>query len=199
MKFVNATHQSKRKIISKKAKRIISRIPRGFTIAVMDESIFIHESLVRRKMWTADRIRPIVTMTGSHQKTSVFGTLSMNGRQLFRQYDFFNQYTFLHYLIQVQKKFGKLILFIDRARQHHRSIIVREHIEQNKDVLKVIYFPKGSSEFNAVEECWRQGKYNLLVSKYYPKFEDFRNVIANYYRTRRFKLNIVKYLSRIVN
>lgn len=165
----------------------------------MDESIFIHESLVRRKMWTADRIRPIVTMTGSHQKTSVFGTLSMNGRQLFRQYDFFNQYTFLHYLIQVQKKFGKLILFIDRARQHHRSIIVREHIEQNKDVLKVIYFPKGSSEFNAIEECWRQGKYDLLVSKYYPKFEDFRNVIANYYRTRRFKLNIVKYLSRIVN
>ena len=165
----------------------------------MDESIFIHESLVRRKMWTADRIRPIVTMTGSHQKTSVFGTLSMNGRQLFRQYDFFNQYTFLHYLIQVQKKFGKLILFIDRARQHHRSIIVREHIEQNKDVLKVIYFPKGSSEFNAVEECWRQGKYDLLVSNYYPKFEDFRNVIANYYRTRRFKLNIVKYLSRIVN
>jgi transposase len=150
-------------------------------------------------MWTADRIRPIVTMTGSHQKTSVFGTLSMNGRQLFRQYDFFNQYTFLHYLIQVQKKFGKLILFIDRARQHHRSIIVREHIEQNKDVLKVIYFPKGSSEFNAVEECWRHGKYDLLVSKYYPKFEDFRNVIANYYRTRHFKLNIVKYLSRIVN
>lgn len=165
----------------------------------MDESIFIHESLVRRKMWTADRIRPIVTMTGSHQKTSVFGTLSMNGRQLFRQYDFFNQYTFLHYLIQVQKKFGKLILFIDRARQHHRSIIVREYMEQNKDVLKVIYFPKGSSELNAVEECWRQGKYDLLVSKYYPKFEDFRNVIANYYRTRRFKLNIVKYLSRIVN
>ena len=165
----------------------------------MDESIFIHDSLVRRKMWTADRIRPIVTMTGSHQKTSVFGTLSMNGRQLFRQYDFFNQYTFLHYLIQVQKKFGKLILFIDRARQHHRSIIVREHIEQNKVVLKVIYFPKGSSEFNAVEECWRHGKYDLLVSNYYPKFEDFRNVIANYYRTRRFKLNIVKYLSRIVN
>ena len=46
--------------------------------------------------------------------------------------------------------------------------MVREYIKQNKDVLKVIYFPKGSSEFNAIEECWRQGKYNLLVSKYYP-------------------------------
>ena len=123
----------------------------------------------------------------------------MNGGRLFRQYDFFNQYTFLHYLIQVQKKFGKLILFIDRARQpspvHHSK---RTHKAKQRCSESNI-FPKGSSEFNAVEECWRQGKYNLLVSKYYPKFEDFRNVIANYYRTRRFKLNIVKYLYRIVN
>jgi transposase len=96
----------------------------------------------------------------------------------------------------MQKKFGKLILFIDRARQHHRSIMVREYIKQNKDVLKVIYFPKGSSEFNAIEECWRQGKYNLLVSKYYPKFVNLTNVISNYYRTRRFKLDILKYLFR---
>jgi len=99
----------------------------------------------------------------------------------------------------MQKRFGKLILFIDRAHQHYRSKMVREYIKQSKDSLKVIYFPKGSSEFNAIEECWRQGKYDLLVSKYYPKFEYFRQVIANYYRTRCFKLNIVKYLSRIVN
>lgn len=154
-------------------------------------------------MWTANRVRPVVTMTGSHQRTCVFGTLCIDGgggggggRQLFRQYESFNQYTFMDYLKQVQKKFGKLILFIDRARQHHRSIMVKEYIKQNKDVLKVIYFPKASPEFNAIEECWRQGKYDLLVSSYYPKFENFKRVIANYYRTRRFKLDIVKYLSR---
>jgi transposase len=147
-------------------------------------------------MWTADRIRPVVTMTGSHRKTCVFGTLCIDGRQFFRQYDSFNQYAFLDYLKQVQKKFGKLVLFIDRARQHHRSSIVKEYMKQNKDVLKVIYFPKGSPEFNAIEECWRQGKYDLLVSRYYPKFDDFKQVIANYYRTRRFRLDIVKYLSR---
>ena len=150
-------------------------------------------------MWTAHRVRPIVTMTGSHQRSCVFGTLCMNGRQFFRQYESFNQYTFLDYLIQMQKKFGKLILFIDRARQHHRSIMVREYIKQNKDVLKVIYFPKGSSEFNAIEECWRHGKYNLLVSKYYPKFVNLTNAISNYYRTRRFKLDILKYLFRNVS
>lgn len=147
-------------------------------------------------MWTVDRVRPIVTMTGSHQRTCVFGTLCINGRQFFRQYESFNQYTFRDYLKQVQKKFGKLILFIDRASQHHRSVMIKEYMKQNKDVLKVIYFPKGSPEFNAIEECWRQGKYNLLVSRYYPKFDDFKHVIANYYRIRCFKLDIVKYLSR---
>ena len=150
-------------------------------------------------MWTANRVRPIVTMTGSHQRTCVFGTLCINGKQFFRQYESFDQYTFLDYLKQVQKKFGRLILFIDRARQHHRSIMIKEYIKQNKDVLKVIYFPKGSPEFNAIEECWRQGKYDLLVSRYYTKFDDFRHVIAKYYKRRRFKLDIVKYLSRNVS
>jgi transposase len=77
--------------------------------------------------------------------------------------------------------------------------MVKEYMKQNNDILKVIYFPKGSPEFNAIEECWRQGKYDLLVSKYYPRFEDFRHVIANYNRTRRFKLDITKYLSRDVS
>jgi transposase len=77
--------------------------------------------------------------------------------------------------------------------------MVKEYIKQCNDVLKAIYFPKGSPEFNAIEECWRQGKYDLLVSRYYPRFEDFRHVIASYYRTRRFKLDITKYLSRDVS
>ena len=68
-------------------------------------------------------MRPIVTMTGSHQKTCVFGTLTMEGKQLFRQYDVFNQYTFLDYLKQVKKRLGKVIMFTDRARQHQSKEI----------------------------------------------------------------------------
>jgi hypothetical protein len=71
--------------------------------------------------------------------------------------------------------------------------------ERQKRCIKSHIFPRGSSEFNAVEECWRQGKYDLLVSKYYPKFVNLRRAIANYYRTRRFKLDILKYLFRDVS
>ena len=125
----------------------------------------------------------------------MFGTLTMEGKQLFRQYDVFNQHSFLDYLKQVRKGLGKVIMFADRARQH-RSKKVQEYLEENKDAIRIVYLPKGSPEFNAVEECWRQGKCDLLVSKYYPKFTDLKSTISRYYRTRRFNLDVVKYLLR---
>jgi transposase len=65
--------------------------------------------------------------------------------------------------------------------------------------MKVEYLPKGSPEFNAVEECWRQGKDDLLISKYYPRLYNLKHDIANYYyRIKRFKLDIAKYLLRNV-
>ena len=82
----------------------------------------------RRRMWTPERMRPIVTVTGSHQKTCVFGTITIDGKQFFRQYDVFNQYAYLNYLKELQRKFRKLLLFIDRAAQHRSSIMIRKHL-----------------------------------------------------------------------
>ena len=93
------------------------------------------------------------------------------------------------------KKFGKCIIFVDRARPHC-SKITRKFLVENKDTIKLEYFPVGSPEFNAVEECWRQGKYNIL-SCYYDIFDSLKEAISRYYRTRKFNLNIVQYLARI--
>jgi hypothetical protein len=82
------------KRVQKKTREIISNIPKDFTIAE-DESIFVHDALVRRRMWIPKGKRPIVVTTGSHQKTCVFGVLSIDGRQLFRRYDTFDRYTFI--------------------------------------------------------------------------------------------------------
>ncbi len=32
----------------------------------------MHDAVIRRKMWTPESIHPVVTVTGSHQKTCVF-------------------------------------------------------------------------------------------------------------------------------
>ena len=70
-------------------------------------------------------------------------------------------------------------------------------MEENKNVIRVEYLPKGSPEFNAVQECWREGKDDLLVSRYYSKFQNLKKTIAEYYGTKRFRLsNITNYLLR---
>jgi transposase len=168
-----------------------------WTILVQDESIFVYDYVARRKKWISKDKRPIVTVTGSHRRMVVFGCLSRAGKQLFKQYDRFDSSTFVDYLKHVQKKFGKFIIFVDRATPHC-SKSTRRYLEENKDTIRLEYFPVGSPDFNAVEECWRQGKYNIL-SNYYPKFDDLRKIVSKYYRTNRFQLDITKYLLRSTN
>ncbi|MGC1929620.1 MAG: hypothetical protein WA667_11640 [Candidatus Nitrosopolaris sp.] len=42
-------------------------------------------------------------------------------------------------------------MFLDRAVQHYCSIKVRKYLEENKDVIRVEYLPKGSPGFSGVE------------------------------------------------
>ena len=111
--------------------------------------MFVHDLCIKRK-WIVRQKRPIVTVTGSHNKTMLFGVLSNNGKQLFRQYNRFDsRHSFIRYLEEVRKKFKKFVIFLDRATQH-RSKIVKAYLRSNKDNIIVEYFPVGSPEFNAV-------------------------------------------------
>ena len=92
-------------------------------------------------MWTPEGKRPIVVTTGSHKKTCVFGTITFDGRQLFRQYDTFDQYSFISYLRELKGKFHKLILFLDRAPQHCRSKRVKAYLQKNNDPIFTFSLP----------------------------------------------------------
>ena len=43
-------------------------------------------------------------------------------------------------------------MFTDRARQH-QSNKIKKYLKGNKNSVRIFYLPKGSPEFNAVEEC----------------------------------------------
>ena len=173
-------------------------LKKGWNVLVRDESIFVHDSIVTKKRrWIAKERRPVVTVTGSHSKTIVFGVLSLDGKQLFRQDERFDSHSFIAYLEEARKKFKKFVMLVDGAAQHILKE-VREYLQRNVDNVRVEYFPVGSPQLNAVEECWRQGKHNLL-SEHYPSFQSLKQVISNYYRTTRFNLDIKKYLLRSMN
>jgi transposase len=148
---------------------------------------------VVKKVWALKGSKPRVRITGSHKKSFVFGSLSLDGRQLFRQFDEMNSKTFLQYLKCLKRKYRKFVYFYDGA-PWHKAEEVKVFFEKNKASIIPVLFPKCSPEFDAVEECWRQGKDDILGSTYPPSFEELRKNISSYYRTRRFKLDIIKYL-----
>jgi transposase len=159
----------------------------------MDESIVIHDAIAR-KVWAPMGLRPICVVTGSHQRTVLFGALSLDGRQLFRQYNSFNEDSFLDFLKKIHGKFRKLYLFLDRAGQHYRSAKVLRYLQKNRATLRARWFPTGCPEFNVIEECWRQIDNDLLASRYYRSFPNLTATIAGYLCTRRFNLNMRRYL-----
>ena len=82
---------------------------------------------------------------------------------------------------------------------HYRSIKkVLKYFEENKDTLISVYLPTASPEFMIMEEVWNIAKRDLLVLKYYSSFVDLKNKISQYFRTKRFGLNMRNYLLRDV-
>ena len=120
----------------------------------------------------------------------------MEGKQLSRQYDEFNGDTFLAFLKIIHSKFPKCYLFMDKASPHYRSRKVRDYFDRHKDNLIPVYLPTASPEFMVMEVVWNMAKRDLLVLKYYPSFADFKNRMSQYFRTKRFSLNMRNYLLR---
>ena len=168
-------------------------LQKEFTVVSLDESFFFYDSIVR-KVWITNNERPIVRISGSHQESVLFGATSLEGKQIFRQYDWFDQNTFLDYLKQIHRKFPKCYLFLDKAKQHCRSKKVLQYFIDNKDSLIPVYLPTASPEFMVLEEIWNISKNNLLVLQHYSSFTDFIIKISSYFRTKRFNLDMRNYL-----
>ncbi len=170
---------------------------KGFTLVSTDECFIFYDTLVRR-VWIDKGKRPVVRIIGSHKHSCLFGAISIDGKQLFRQYDAFNGETFLDFLKMIHSKFPRCYLFMDKASPHYKSREVKDYLEQDKDTLIPVYLPTASPEFMMLEEVWNMAKRDLLVLKYYSSFADFKENISRYFRTKRFGLNMRNYLLRCV-
>ena len=88
----------------------------GFSVVSLDESFFFYDSLVRR-VWIDEK-----TYCQSNRLSqafmSVWSRMSMEGKQLFRQYERFNGDTFLDFLKLIHNKFPKCYLFMDKRHRH---------------------------------------------------------------------------------
>lgn len=77
----------------------------------MDESFFFFDSLVR-KVWTKKNSRPVAIITGSHKHSCVFGgAMSLEGKQIFRQYDYFDENIFYDFLQEIYITSSQIVIY----------------------------------------------------------------------------------------
>ena len=163
---------------------------------VQDESIFLRTGTNGRKLWSRVGDPVTVSKHGRRDRTIVFGALAEDGTRLMRQYGRFGGPTFVRYLKEVRRKWGKVLLVTDNASQHkHRE--VRQYLEEH-DGLEILYLPTATPKLSAVESVWKDAKYRLVTSEYYETLEDLTHAVSEYFRTCSIRLDIYKFLYRCV-
>ena len=78
-------------------RRRIKRCQKGIPVLVQDESIFVSDARPGR-VYTPHGIRAVCPVSGTHDKTIVYGVLGLDGEQLFLQCDKFNSDTLAEYI-----------------------------------------------------------------------------------------------------
>ena len=169
---------------------------RGFVIVVQDESIFVRIGTNGRKLWSPVGDPVTISRHGRRDRVVVFGALAGNGTRPVRRYDRFDGPTFVQYLKEVRRKWGKALVIMDNAGQH-KTRAVREYLAEHPDV-EVLYLPTATPKLSAVEAIWKEAKYRLVTSAHYETLEDLMHTVSEYFRTCPIRLDIYKFLYRCI-
>ena len=102
-----------------------------FIILDMDEALFVYDVASGRKYWSPRGERIVVPYTGNHRRIVVYGAIAKDGRQLFRTRELFDAPTFVWYMKELQRHFGKVAVVMDRA-SPHRTKAVKELLRENQ-------------------------------------------------------------------
>ena len=137
-----------------------------------------------------------VTRHGRRDRTVVCGALAEDGTRLMGQYERFDGPTFVRYLKDARRKWGKVLLIMDNAGQH-KTKAVRKYLEEHGEV-EILYLPTATPRLSAVESVWKDAKYRLVTSEHYETLEDLTHAVSEYFRTCSIRLDIYKFLYRCV-
>ena len=168
----------------------------GYTTCVQDESIAIANARARREVYTLKNERAVYTYTGGHDKTIVFGLITNDGEGYFERHDKFTRDEFESFLRNACKKFGKLLMILDRAPQH-KAKVVRDALDELNGQVKLLFLPPGCPDLNAIEELWRQMKMAVLTGPY-VKFKKMCSDIDEWLEQKLPSLDIYKFFYRSI-
>lgn len=109
--------------------------------------------------WARKGSHPIAIIHHANICTNVFAARSQKSF-VFSFSKHKKQPDFVRFLEKLQKKWGKVVLFIDRG-PCHRGAKVRKFLAEHKKTFRIFNFPRYTPELNPVEQCWKPGRKKL--------------------------------------
>jgi len=131
---------------------------KGYVIAAEDEATFgLLPTVVRG--WAKKGSQPVAVVNYQYDKTNVFGARSAKAF-VFQFSKKKTQRTYVKFLRKLQKRWGRVCLFVDNARWHQGKT-VDQFLRTHPRTFKIFHLPKYSPELNPVEPCWKPARRKL--------------------------------------
>lgn len=123
----------------------------------------------------------IPTNTG-RQRLNLNGAYNLNNQDvIIREDRSINAQSTIKLFEQIQKKYpnkNRIYAIADNAK-YYRSKLVKKFLENSN--IKLIFLPPYSPNLNLIERLWKYLRKKVINTTYYPKFEQFKTAILNFF------------------
>ena len=159
----------------------------GFTLVMTDESHQNSNIFGSGAVCVRGDAEPVPTPPGSQRQT-VYGGVTLDGQTCYMAAGKANDRSFIRYLNKLKKQFGKTAMIVDNV-AYHNSGRVRRYLEENDDLVRLIFLPPYSPFLNPAEWLWRNGKAEIRRIFRRPAKSYFRRKVMLVYESLEITLD----------
>ena len=169
----------------------------GYEVVSIDEVSFQLTTSYKR-IWFLKGEKPKGAFFWSNKKLTVFGALTSSSKFYYDFYCSQNSFTFsifLENLFAWLDPSKKYVFVLDNA-GFHKTNIVRELFEEQKEWIAVEFIPPYSPELNPIETCWKVTKNAVTKSQYFPTIDLMQEALERFWNEHTFTQKFITYLCR---
>jgi transposase len=154
-------------------------------VLYMDAAHFVHGAYLGM-VWCFTRL--FIASPSGRQRFNVLGAVDAVTKQIFAVTNetYINAESVCLWLTQIAAAYVGLpiTLVLDNARYQKCEVVLRQAAALG---IELLYLPSYSPHLNLIERLWRFVRQECLYSKYYPKFDGFKQAIADCIQTAHTK------------
>ncbi len=175
----------------------ILRARRRKTVTVVqDGPVFARMGTNGRRLWSRVGEGVAAGRSGRRDRVVACGSLAADGTGPVRPCGRSGGDTFLAYLKEIRRKWGRALVIMDNAGQH-RTADAGEYLRDHREI-EALYLPTATPKPGAAGAVWKEAKYRLATSRHYETLDGLRRSVSEYFRTCPIRVDTCKFLYRSI-